>query len=118
MEEKTLSLEQETEIKEKARKLKEEKKLRKIFPMVIFGDISTGEKEFYVAYMGEPTFPQFSKFMTASKRDEVSAMRALAKDCFLDGDKELVDNESLFLYGLMGQLSEIIATRQSTLVNF
>lgn len=118
MEEKTLSLEQETEIKEKARKLKEEKKLRKIFPMVIFGDISTGEKDFYVAYMGEPTFPQFSKFMTASKRDEVSAMRALAKDCFLDGDKELVDNESLFLYGLMGQLSEIIATRQSTLVNF
>lgn len=118
MEEKTLSLEQETEIKEKARKLKEEKKLRKIFPMVIFGDISTGEKDFYVAYMGEPTFPQFSKFMTASKRDEVSAMRTLAKDCFLDGDKELVDNESLFLYGLMGQLSEIIATRQSTLVNF
>ncbi|WP_320889026.1 hypothetical protein [Bacteroides sp.] len=118
MEEKTLSLEQETEIKKKAQKLKEEKKLRKIFPMVIFGDTSTGEKEFYVAYMGEPTFPQFSKFMAASKRDEVSAMRALAKDCFLDGDKELVDNESLFLYGLMGQLSEIIATRQSTLVNF
>lgn len=118
MEEKTLTLEQETEIKEKAQKLKAEKKLRKIFPMVIFGDASTGEKEFYVAYMGEPTFPQFSKFMTASKRDEVSAMRTLAKDCFLDGDKELVDNESLFLYGLMGQLSEIIATRQSTLVNF
>lgn len=118
MEEKMLSLEQEAEIKKKAQKLKEEKKLRKIFPMVIFGDISTGEKDFYVAYMGEPTFPQFSKFMTASKRDEVSAMRALAKDCFLDGDKELVDNESLFLYGLMGQLSEIIATRQSTLVNF
>lgn len=118
MEEKTLSLEQETEIKKKAQKLKEEKKLRKIFPMVIFGDISTGEKEFYVAYMGEPTFPQFSKFMAASKRDEVSAMRALAKDCFIDGDKELVDDESLFLYGLMGQLSEIIATRQSTLVNF
>lgn len=118
MEEKTLSLEQEIEIKKKAQKLKEEKKLRKIFPMVIFGDTSTGEKEFYVAYMGEPTFPQFSKFMAASKRDEVSAMRALAKDCFIDGDKELVDDESLFLYGLMGQLSEIIATRQSTLVNF
>ena len=70
-----------------------------------------------MAYLAEPTFPQFSKFMAASKKDEVQAMRTLAKDCFIEGDKELVDNESLFLFGLMGQLSEIITTRQSTLVN-
>ena len=117
MEDKSLTLEQETEIKEKALKLKSEKKLRKIYPLVVFGDESCGEKEIYVAYMGEPTFPQFSKFMAASKKDEVMAMKTLAKDCFVDGDKELVDNESLFLFGLMGQLSEVIATRQSTLVN-
>lgn len=117
MEEKSLTLQQETEIKEKAQTLKADKKLRKIYPLVVFGDTSCGEKEVYVAYMGEPTFPQFSKFMAASKKDEVMAMKTLAKDCFVDGDKELVDNESLFLFGLMGQLSEIISTRQSTLVN-
>jgi len=117
MEEKNLTLQQETEIKEKAKKLKAEKKLRKIYPMVVFGDESCEEKDIYVAYMAEPTFPQFSKFMTASKRDEVTAMRTLAKDCFVDGDKELVDNDSLFLFGLMGQLSEIITTRQNQLVN-
>ncbi|MCS2303763.1 hypothetical protein NXX23_17875 [Bacteroides ovatus] len=39
------------------------------------------------------------------------------RDCFVDGDKELVDDESLFLFGLMGQLSELITTRQSVLVN-
>ena len=55
--------------------------------------------------------------MAASKKDEVTAMRTLAKDCFLDGDKELIDTDSLFLFGLMGQLAEIIQTRQSTLVN-
>ena len=55
--------------------------------------------------------------MAASKKDEVMAMKTLAKDCFIEGDKELVDDESLFLFGLMGQLSEIISTRQSTLVN-
>lgn len=76
-----------------------------------------GEKEIYVAYMSEPSFPQFSKFMAASKKDEVIAMRTLARDCFVDGDKELVDDESLFLFGLMGQLSELITTRQSVLVN-
>jgi hypothetical protein len=116
MEEKVLSLEQEAEIKEKAKALKSEKKLRKVYPMVVFGDTECGEKEFYVAYMGEPSFPQFSKFMAASKKDEVMAMRTLAKDCFLDGDKELIDTDSLFLFGLMGQLAEIIQTRQSTLV--
>ena len=117
MEEMSLSLKQETEIKEKARQLKGEKKLRKIYPMVVFGDVSNEEKEFYVAYMSEPSFPQFSKFMAASKKDEVNAMRTLAKDCFIDGDKELIDNDSLFLFGLMGQLSELIQTRQSILVN-
>ncbi|MDR1718045.1 MAG: hypothetical protein LBS20_19585 [Prevotella sp.] len=114
---KALSLQQETEIKGKASKLKADKKLRKVYPMVVFGDTACDEKEFYVAYMSEPTFPQFSKFMAASKKDEVTAMRTLAKDCFLEGDKELVDNESLFLFGLMAQLSEIISTRQSLIVN-
>ena len=117
MEEKTLSLQMETEIKEKAEKLRKEKKLRKVYPIVVWGDTSCGEKDVYVAYLSEPNFPQFSKFMVVSKKDEVMAMRTLAKDCFIDGDKELVDNESLFLFGLMGQLSEIISTRQTALVN-
>ena len=86
--------------------------------MAVFGDVDCGEKELYVVYMAQPTFMQFSKFMAASKKDEVTAMRTLAKDCFVDGDKELVDNDSLFLFGLMAQLSEIISTRQSCLVSF
>ncbi|MCS2956894.1 hypothetical protein NXX53_06335 [Bacteroides salyersiae] len=117
MEEKILTLEQEAEIKKRAYKLKEDKKLRKIYPIVVFGENSVDDKDCYIAYMTEPTFPQFSKFMAASKKDEVNAMRQLAKDCFVDGDKELVDNDSLFLFGLMGQLSEIISTRQNVLVN-
>lgn len=111
-----LSLEQETKIKEKALKLKEERKLRKIYPMVVFGDTTNGEKETYVVYMSEPNFPQFSKFMAASKKTR-SWRCAHLPDCFVDGDKELVDDESLFLFGLMGQLSELITTRQSLLVN-
>lgn len=38
MDEKMLTLKQESEIKEKAQKIKEEKKLRKIYPMVVFGE--------------------------------------------------------------------------------
>ena len=53
-----------------------------------------GKKEMYVALMAEPTFSQFSKFMPVSKKDEVSAMRTLVKDCFIEGDHELVNNVS------------------------
>ena len=44
MEEKMLTMKQESEIKEKAQKIKEEKKLRKIYPMVVFGEAGD-EKE-------------------------------------------------------------------------
>lgn len=118
MEEKSLTLAQEEQIRKRAKEIKAEKKLRKVYPMVVFGDTDNEEKEIYVAYLAEPSFAQFSKFMAASKKDEVMAMRTLAKDCFIEGDKELVDDESLFLFGLMGQLSEIIQTRQTTLVGF
>ncbi|MFR9546853.1 MAG: hypothetical protein SNJ29_14955 [Rikenellaceae bacterium] len=117
MEERTLTLDQEQKIQKRAYELKTEKKLRKVYPMVVFGDTDCDEKDIYIAYLSEPSFPTFSKFMAASKKDEVTAMRTLAKDCFLEGDKELVDNDSLFLFGLMGQLSEIITTRQSAMVN-
>ena len=50
MEDKNLTLEQEAQIKEKAAALKAEKKVRKVYPMVVFGDTDCGEKEFYVAY--------------------------------------------------------------------
>lgn len=40
MDEKMLTLKQESEIRERALKLKEEKKLRKIYPMFLFGLMS------------------------------------------------------------------------------
>ena len=52
---------------------------------------------------------QFSKFMSVSKKDEVSAMRTLVKDCFIEGDHELVNNNFRFLFGLMGQLTDLLS---------
>ena len=68
-----------------------------------------GKKEMYVALIAEPTFSQFSKFMSVSKKDEVSAMRTLVKDCFIEGDHELVNNNFRFLFGLMGQLTDLLS---------
>ena len=49
MVDKNLTLKQEAQIKEKATALKAEKKVRKVCPMVVFGDRDYGENEFYVA---------------------------------------------------------------------
>lgn len=112
-----LSPEKIKEIEEKANALKSSNPKLRIFPIAVEGDPSFDEKEVYVGYFKQPTFADFSKYLAASQKDQVVAMRVLAKDCFLDGDKELVDNDSLFLFGLMGQLSEIIKIRQGRLVN-
>ena len=71
----------------------------------------------YVALMAEPTFSQFSKFMPVSKKDEVSAMRTFVKDCFIEGDHELVNNNFRFPLRLDGTTHRLIITRQSTLIN-
>ena len=63
------------------------------------------------------TFKAFSKYLTASQSNQALAMRTLATDCFVGGDKELIDDDSLFLFGLMGQLGQIIQMRNGTLVN-
>ena len=52
-----------------------------------------------------------------SDENQASAMRQLAKDCFLDGDRELIDDDSLFLFGLMGQLQHLIKMRGGRVIN-
>lgn len=100
----------------KAAKLKEEKGIRVIYPLVVEGR-EYDEKDVYIGYFQQPNFKVFSKYLSASQSNNALAMRNLAKDCFVDGDKELIDDDSLFLFGLMGQLSKIIEIRNGALVN-
>lgn len=115
--EQELSLVQLEEIKLKAEEIKKEKKLKVIYPIYVFGDTEVGEKEAYIAYFGRPNIVMFSKFLTNSKKDEVTAIRQLARDTFVGGDNELVEDDALFLYGLMGQIQNIVAQRQGGIVN-
>ena len=100
----------------KAAKLKEEKGIRVIYPLVVEGR-EYDEKDVYIGYFQQPNFKVFSKYLSASQSNNALAMRNLAKDCFVDGDKELIDDDSLVWGGLMGQLSKIIEIRNGALVN-
>ena len=91
-------------------------KLKRVYPIFVEGDESDGQ-EYFVGYFRQPSFVAFSKYMSLSQKDQVGAMRELAKECFLDGDKELIKDESFFLYGLMPHLFSLIEVRKGKLVN-
>lgn len=108
----------QSEIANKITTLKQnDPKLKRIYPIMVLGDVEAGEKPYYIGYFKQPPFPAFSKYLSLSQKDQAGAMRELAKDCFLDGDKELIKDESLFLYGLMPHLAQLIEMRQSKVVN-
>lgn len=104
------------EIKKKVESLQKSKKLKKVFPFVIEGD-EHDDKELYTIFLKEPSFKDFSKFQTMGKQNEAQALRQLARDCYVDGDKELLDDDSLFMFGLMPQVMSIVRFRKSKVVN-
>ena len=91
-------------------------KLRVVYPICVEGG-DYDEKPLYIGYFRQPSFQAFSKYLAAAQSNQAVAMRNLAKDCFLGGDQDLVDDDSLFLFGLMGQLTKIIEMRHGKLVN-
>lgn len=105
------------EIEDTVAKLKKaDTKLRVVYPICVEGG-DYDDKPMYIGYFRQPSFQAFSKYLAAAQSNQAVAMRNLAKDCFLDGDKDLVEDDSLFLFGLMGQLTKIIEMRHGKLVN-
>lgn len=108
-------LEIREEIVKKAEALKAEHKLRKIFIVIVEGE-EGDEKPLYIGYLRRPSLMHFSQYMNFVQKDVVQANKMLATNVFLAGDRELVDNDELFLYGTMGQLSQIIDSRNADMV--
>lgn len=96
--------------------LKAKHNVKKVFVVIVEGDVDAGEKPYYICYMRRPNMMQFSQYMNFVQKDLVQANQMLAQNIYLDGDKELIDDEELFLYGTMQQLNHIIDSRNSDLV--
>lgn len=118
MNEEFVPAELQKEISKKVEEIKAgNPKVKRVYPIVIEGDESEGEKPFYVGYFKQPSFVAFSKYLSLSQKDQAGAMRELAKDCYIDGDKELIKEDSLFVFGLMPHLAQLIEIRQGKVVN-
>lgn len=110
-----LPVEVRQEILKKAEELKAQYKLRKIFVVLVEGE-SEDDKPLYIAYFRRPGLIHFSQYMNFVQKDLVQANKMLAQNVFLAGDKELIDDEDLFLYGVMSQLNAIIDSRNADMV--
>lgn len=103
------------EIEKKALELKAKHGLRKIFIAVVQGE-EEDDKPFYIGYFRRPGLVHFSQYMNFVQKDLVQANKMLANNVFLGGDRELVDDDELFLYGTMSQLTRLIDSRNSDMV--
>lgn len=103
-------------IAEKIKELKVKHGVKKVFVIVVEGDVADGEKPLYIGYFRRPNLMQFSVYMNFVQKDLIQANKQLAMNVFLDGDRELVDDEDLFLYGTMQQLSHVIDSRNADMV--
>lgn len=103
-------------IAEKIKELKAKFGVKKVFVIVVEGDVADGEKPLYIGYFRRPNLIQFSMYMNFVQKDLIQANKQLAMNVFLDGDRELVDDEDMFLYGTMQQLSHVIDSRNADMV--
>lgn len=106
------------EIVKKGKELKAQYKLRKIYVVIVEGDEDIDDKPLYIAYMKRPDLMHLSQYMNFVQKDFIQANKMLAQNIFVAGDKEVVDDDDLFLYGGMQQLNQIIESRNSDLVKF
>ena len=109
------AIEVREEIVKKAEELKAQHKLRKIFIIVVEGE-EGDDKPLYIAYLRRPCLIHFSQYMNFVQKDLVQASKMLATNVFLAGDRELVDDDELFLYGTMQQLNHLIDSRNADMV--
>lgn len=108
-------LEIREQIAKKADELKAQYKVRKIFVVVVEGE-ADDEKPLYIAYFQRPGVMPFSQYMNFVQKDLVQASKMLAQNVFLAGDRELIDDDELFLYGTMQQLTNLLNSRHGELV--
>lgn len=110
-----LTEEMQASIKEKIKTLKDEKKIKRIFAIVVEGD-DEDDKPIYVGYFRNPNIMHFSAYMSFVTKDAVQAALNLAKSTFIDGDRELIDDDDIFLRGTFDRFSAIMERRNSSLV--
>ena len=112
---KNLSEEQLNAIKAKIAEIREKQHIKRVFAIVVEGD-EFDEKPMFIGYFRNPSIMHFSNYMAFVTKDAVQAAHNLAKATFIEGDRELVDDDDIFLRGTFDRFSAIMERRNSEMV--
>lgn len=112
---KNLSEEQLNAIKAKIAEIREKQHIKRVFAIVVEGD-EFDEKPMFIGYFRNPSIMHFSNYMAFVTKDAVQAALNLAKATFIEGDRELVDDDDIFLRGTFDRFSAIMERRNSEMV--
>ena len=107
--------EQQKAIKAKIAEIKSKTNIKRVFAIVVAGD-EEDDKPMYIGYFRNPTIVNFSAYMSFVTKDAVQAALNLARSTFLEGDRELIDDDDIFLRGTFDRFSAIMERRNSELV--
>ena len=110
-----LSEEQLNAIKAKIAEIREKQHIKRVFAIVVEGD-EFDEKPMFIGYFRNPSIMHFSNYMSFVTKDAVAAALNLAKATFIEGDRELVDDDDIFLRGTFDRFSAIMERRNSEMV--
>lgn len=110
-----LSEEQLNAIKAKIAEIREKQHIKRVFAIVVQGD-EFDEKPMFIGYFRNPSIMHFSNYMAFVTKDAVQAALNLAKATFIEGDRELVDDDDIFLRGTFDRFSAIMERRNSEMV--
>lgn len=107
--------EQLNAIKAKIAEIREKQHIKRVFAIVVAGD-EFDEKPMFIGYFRNPSIMHFSNYMAFVTKDAVQAALNLAKATFIEGDRELVDDDDIFLRGTFDRFSAIMERRNSEMV--
>ena len=101
-------------IESKVLEIRQQTGEKRIFPVVVRGD-EFDNKPWYIGYFKRPGIGAYSMFMNKVQSDSIQASQMLAQNCFIGGDKEMLEGD-LFVFGTMNQLTALIENRHAVLV--
>lgn len=110
-----ISVEVREQITKKIEELRQKTGMKRIQAIVVKGD-EFDSKPLYIGYFKRPNMMNMSLWMNMVQKDTIQANKTIAQNCFVDGDKELVDDEDLFLYGTQQKISTLMEGRNAELV--
>jgi hypothetical protein len=104
-----------TGLQKEAEQVKAKHKVKRVF--VIDVEDPDNEDKYYRAWLSKPDLKVLSAFYSVGQNDPIQASKMVFNGCFLEGDKEIVQNDEIFA-AAMAQIEDLMKVTRSRIAKF